>query len=579
MKDLLYVLTTFTRYLAKRKFVYGVFVLLVVLSAILSGIIPYFYKQFVEALPRNNFDELLTILLIFMVVRVADLMLNALSYFVGDYMSFPAGIEVRVNVFKKLHDLNFAFHSNHSTGSLISAIKRGDGAFWSLYHAIYHRIMKVVIGFIVMVFFFRTLDSVFVTLVGVSFFISLIAMKYIVNFNILTRKEFNDEEDNVTGIIVDNIINFETVKLFAREEWERERLEKAFVTWKQKLWRHGISFRILDVSIGGILNTSIFVLLYIGLRNYTNADMTLGNFVLVLGFVNSFFPNLFDLFFGFRDIAKNYEDIKRYFNILENEVEIVDPEVSKSVSGSKGDIVFKDVDFSYKEGKKNAIKDFNLTILHGQSVALIGRSGSGKTTLTKLLLRFFDVDRGHVTIDGVDVRDFTKSELRSLMGVVPQEPIMFNNTIGYNIGYGKDNATKKEIVAAAKLANLHTFIESLPLKYKTNVGERGIKLSGGQKQRLAIARMILSDPEIIIFDEATSHLDSENEKLIQDAFWSATKDKTTIIIAHRLSTAMRADTIIVMEDGKIAEIGNHKSLLLKPSLYKYFWDLQTKDSD
>lgn len=575
MKEMLQVIRKFNRYLMERKGLYVLFLILVISTSIFSGIIPYFYKQFVEALPENNTQQLLTILYVFVGVRVFEEVLSTASFYVGDVISFPAGIKARVEVFKQLHELDFAFHGSKSTGSLISIIKRGDGAFFSLYFAIYHRIFRVIVGFIVMAYFFSSLDSLYVLLVGISFIVSVIAMKYIVRYNIRTRKEFNEEEDVVTGIIVDNIINFDTVKLFAKEQWEQKRLEKAFVVWKQKLWEHGLSFRVLDISIGGILNVSIFVLLYIGLKQYSQKNLDLGDFVLILGFVNSFFPRLFDLFFGFRDIAKNFEDITKYFGILEYDVEIKDTEKPTVLKNIEGEVEFKNVSFSYKGGKDHAIKNLSLKVRPGQSIALVGRSGSGKTTLTKLLMRFYDLDKGQITIDGVPITNFTKSYLRSLMGSVPQDPIMFNNTIGYNIGYGRTNATKKEIVAAAKLANLHDFIESLPEKYKTNVGERGIKLSGGQKQRLAIARMILSNPDIIIFDEATSQLDSENEKLIQDAFWEASENKTTFIIAHRLSTAMRADKIIVMEDGKIIEEGSHKELLMKDSLYKYFWELQT----
>ncbi|MBU0974311.1 ATP-binding cassette domain-containing protein [Patescibacteria group bacterium] len=206
----------------------------------------------------------------------------------------------------------------------------------------------------------------------------------------------------------------------------------------------------------------------------------------------------------------------------------------------------------------------------------VGHSGAGKTTITKLLMRFFDPDSGKVTIDGVDIADLTKTNLRSFMGVVPQEPILFNDSIVYNIGYGASTSNLEEVVAAAKMANLHDFISDLPKGYDTKVGERGVKLSGGQKQRLAIARMILSTPDIIIFDEATSQLDSESERLIQDAFWKASKNKTTIIIAHRLSSITRAGKIVVMDGGKIAEIGNHEQLLEKNGLYNKFWKLQTE---
>ncbi|MFC1649748.1 ABC transporter ATP-binding protein, partial [Patescibacteria group bacterium] len=321
---------------------------------------------------------------------------------------------------------------------------------------------------------------------------------------------------------------------------------------------------------------SIFAILALGLALSVQDLLSIGQFILLLGFVSEFYPDLWSLMMGFRDIAKNYEDITRYYGLLNNLVEIKDPKNPVSLENIDGEIRFDKVSFSYKEGSRKAVDRIDLTIRQGQSIALVGRSGSGKTTLTKLLMRFYDVGGGEITIDRVNVKDMAKSTLRSYMGVVPQEPIMFNNTVAYNIGYGKATATRKEIRAAAKMANLHAFIETLSKKYNTNVGERGVKLSGGQKQRLAIARMILSDPEIIVFDEATSQLDSENERKIQDAFWKVSANKTTIIIAHRLSTAMRADKIVVMNKGKITESGSHKTLLANPeSLYKKFWDLQT----
>ncbi len=328
--------------------------------------------------------------------------------------------------------------------------------------------------------------------------------------------------------------------------------------------------------MGGLINISIFSTFLLALWFTTTNELTLGDFVLVVGFVSQFYPRVFDLIWGFRDIAKNYADIDKYFAVLDFQVDIKDPKIAVEKEHVAGEIEYKDVNFSYKDGKKNAIRNFSLTIRQSQSVAFVGRSGAGKTTIAKLLMRFYDVDEGEILIDGTNIKAFTKSQLRSFMGVVPQEPILFDNTVAYNIGYGKEKVTQKEIVAAAKLANIHEFIESLPKKYKTRVGERGIKLSGGQKQRLAIARMILSDPDIIIFDEATSQLDSENERLIQEAFWKVAKNKTTIIIAHRLSTAKQADKIVVLEKGSIAEISTHAELLRnEKSLYRYFWNLQT----
>lgn len=569
------ILKVFYSFLAKKRLLFILFLITVVVGSAAQAITPYFYKLFVDAIPKLDYQLLLKILLFYIGVRLVVLFLSTLSHFLGDVNLFDAAADARTTVFKHIQDLDFAFHSSKSTGSLISAIKRGDGAFFTLQYVIHFRILEIVIGFLVMLYFFSALDIKITILVAVSFLVNLVIAKFVVSYNIKTRKGFVDEEDKISAIVVDNMINYDTVKLFSKENWEISRLNKAFVSWKKYLWRYANSFRVLDISIDLLINLSIFLALLLALKQTVKLEMTVGDFVLVVGFVGAFYPRLFDLVFSFRDIAKNYADIEKYFGVLDYEIQIKDPQKPVNVSSISGEIEFKNVSFSYGERKKDAVSGVNLKIRQGQSVALVGRSGSGKTTLVKLLMRFYDVDKGKITIDDIDIKDFTKVNLRSFIGIVPQEPILFNNTIGYNIGYGKEKATKEEIRVAAKMANIDKFIESLPKKYNTQVGERGIKLSGGQKQRLAIARMILSDPEIIIFDEATSQLDSESERLIQEAFWKVAKDKTTIIIAHRLSTAMRADKIVVIEKGKIIESGSHKALLEeKDSLYGYFWDLQ-----
>lgn len=554
------------------------FLVLIITNSTLNSIVPYFYKLFVDELPKLEYAILLKILVLYFAVYLGGLLVSTISHYVGDILLFNSAASVRTDVFKRVQDLDFAFHSNKSTGSLISAVKRGDGSYFNLYHAIHLRIFDVVIQFVVMLAFFTALDIRIALSILTSVLVLLATVKFTISHNIKTRREFNDAEDDVSSVIVDNFVNFETVKLFAKENWERERLAKVFQTWLKKLWNYGNSFRIIDISAGGVMAVGIFATLFLALKLAVSKEIGVGDFVLVAGFTASFYPQMFELIYAFRDIAKNFTDIEKYFGLLSEQIQVRDPERPLHLTRVAGEIVFDNVYFSYKNGQKNALRGVSLTIRQGQSVALVGRSGSGKTTMVKALMRFYDIEKGKITIDGVNIREITKQELRSHIGVVPQEPILFNNTIGYNIKYAKPNATKKEIIAAAKMANIHDFIATIPNKYNTNVGERGIKLSGGQKQRVAIARVILSDPDIIIFDEATSHLDSESEKLIQDAFWRASKNKTTIIIAHRLSTIMKADKIVVMSKGRIKEVGTHGELLRKDgSLYKYLWGLQTKE--
>lgn len=570
------ILRRFYGFILKDWPMYLFYLVLVAVATTLATLTPYFYKLFVEVLPSLNYEKILQILLIYVGVNIASLLISEFGFVIGDKLMFDAAIRIRKKIFSYVQDLDFAFHTSKSTGSLISAFKRGDGAFFDLYTSLHHRVLEVVVGICVVSYFFLRIDyRIFLTIV-VAGIVVMIASRFIIALNVAKRKEFNEEEDKVSGVIGDNMINYETVKLFAKEDWEQKRLAQFFVPWLQKLWGYSLSFRVIDLSAGAIINTTLVVILLLSLKRAVNLEITIGDFVLIAGFTNMFFPQVWQLIWSLRDIAKSQTDLNTYFSLLDNIVEVKDPENPIKIDHVAGEIEFKNVKFIYKDKNKKAVNDFSLDIASGESIALVGRSGSGKTTIAKLLMRFFDPQEGTIKIDGVNLKDFKKSTLRSFMGVVPQEPILFNNTIGYNIAYGKGKATKDEIRKAAKIANIDDFIEGLPLKYETQVGERGVKLSGGQKQRLAIARMILSNPDIILFDEATSHLDSESEKLIQDAFWKVAKGKTTIVIAHRLSTIMKADRIVVMEKGKIKEIGSHEELLQKEDgLYNHFWKLQT----
>lgn len=568
-------LKTYFGFITRRKLIYIGFILLVTSTGILFSLNPYFYKLFTENIQGGSFQVLLGILLIYMAVRVLSQAIDMLSGVVGDTILFRAATEARTEIFNHVQDLDFAFHSSKSSGSLISAFKRGDGAFYNIYHTIHYNLIGVVIGFFTMLYFFASLNIRITAIVVVSFVLITIFLRFLVTNNVRKRSLFNDEEDKVSGIITDNLINFDTVKFFSKEQWERGRLSSAFVPWLRSLWGYVGSFRLIDIMMFTILNVTILLILLISIKDATEGKMSVPDFVLVTGFVSIFFPRLWDMVWGFREIAKNYSDIEKYFNILGYKVKVKDPQNPIVLSDLKGKVVFENVSFSYKERKNQALKNLSLEVKEGQSVALVGRSGSGKTTFVRLLMRFYDPSFGRILVDGINVKKVTKSNLRGNIGLVPQEPILFNNTIRFNIGYGKPDATLAEIKSAAKLANIDEFIESLPKRYKTEVGERGVKLSGGQKQRLAIARVILANPKIIIFDEATSHLDSESERLIQEAFWRTAKNKTTIVIAHRLSTIMKADKIVVMSEGQIVETGSHKELLKKENgVYRHLWELQ-----
>lgn len=551
------------------------FALVLVVGTILENLNPYFYKLLVDRIPGRNYQELLMILFLFIGVRISANLLETLSYYLGDKVLIPASRDARTTIFRHVQDLDFAFHVNKNTGSLISAFKRGDGAFFDLFHQIHHNLVRILISLLVVLFFFgRILPSIAGILLVILAGNVLLGWR-LVEYNMRKRTLFNEAEDRISGVITDNLINYETVKFFAQEEREEKRLKLEFKDWLIKLWNYANTFRLMDITIGSLSNLGVFLIFWLVIKDVVRGQITAGDFVMVATFIGEFYYQFFNVLYQSRNIAKSYVDIERYFSILDDEILVRDPAKPVKVKEVKGEIKFERVSFSYPDSNEAVLKNFNLLIKPGASIAFIGRSGAGKTTLVRLLLRFYDVNQGKITLDGVDIKDFSKSQLRSFIGIVPQEPILFNNTIGYNIAYGKSQAPSSEVIKAAKAANLHKFIDGLPLKYRTEVGERGIKLSGGQKQRLAIARMLLINPKIIIFDEATSNLDSESERLIQRSLWKMAKERTVLIIAHRFSTTRKAEKIVVVDNGKIVEIGTHEDLVeKKKGIYQYLWQLQ-----
>lgn len=553
------------------------FVSFLLVWTIANNVQPYFFKLFVDGINLLNSHHLFILLYYFIGVRLLARLFMVLTFWVADWIIIDTARDARLAVVKKIQDLDFAYHLKNSTGSLISAMKRGDNAFYGLNHDLNIQIAQTFISLFVVLYFFKQVDLSIVILMLISVLINLVFAFFLIKKNIQSRKSFNDAEDQASAIIVDGLINFDTVKLFAREKYEYHRLKDFLKFWRKKIWEYSYTYRWLDSVLGIGTNLGFFVIISLSLQWLTEARLTAGDYVMILTFLIDFYQRFFDLVYHFRNVAKNHADIQKYFQVFDEEVEVKDPIKAKEISDLKGQINFKQVSFSYPEGKENAVKDINLKIHENESVALVGRSGSGKTTLVKLLMRFYDPDKGRIEIDDLDIKDLDKAYLRSLIAVVPQDPILFNLSIGYNIAYGAHQQVQEiEIISAAKLANIHDFIKTLPDGYNTLVGERGIKLSGGQKQRLAIARMILANPKIFIFDEATSQLDSESEKKIQAALWKVARNKTTIIIAHRLSSVMKADRIIVLEEGKIIEVGTHQQLTNRAGIYQKLWQLQTK---
>jgi len=532
----------------------------------------YWMKVIVDGLEGNN-EKLLFGFGMFGASVIVGNLLTSLSYYLGDKVIIPMARKIREDVFQKMMELDFAYHVEKSTGSLISAFRRGDGAVFNMFHNIFHELFSISIMLLISLYLLYTVQPLMVLVMLGLVIINMGLIFWLIKKNLGTRKDFNKADDRVSGVIADSMINYETVKFFAAEKKERGRLSDKFVDWVRTLWKFSNTFRLLDVTIGTVSGVGTLGIMWLAINN---KSISTGEVIMAISVVMGFYWQFFNLFFRIRDIAKSSTDLEKYLEILDKDVNVKDPARAKSAEDLKGKIEFDKVSFVYPKSKDRVLNKISLEIKEGESIAFVGRSGAGKTTLTKLLLRFYDVTEGVIRVGGVDVKEMRKSDLRSLMGVVPQEPVMFNNTVKFNLSYGKEKAKMAEIREAAAKANILDFIEKLPKKWKTEVGERGIKLSGGQKQRLAIARALLTDPKILIFDEATSNLDSESERMIQEALMEASKKRTVIVIAHRLSTIKNMDRIIVLSNGEIAETGKHEELVKEKGIYSRLWDLQSK---
>ncbi|KKQ08679.1 MAG: ABC transporter related protein [Candidatus Pacebacteria bacterium GW2011_GWF1_36_5] len=481
-------------------------------------------------------------------------------------------------VLTHIHNLDFAYHTNKSSGRLISLMKRGDDAFFTYYDIVNRQFLGIIISFAVMFTAFARLRYDYLLFASCLLIITILVAFFLIKINIRKRILFNNADDDVSSARVDNLVNFDTVKYFANEKFEQKRFSNLLNIWNKRLQDYFFTFRYFDGIVGNLINISLVGIMFLAVRDLRSGQIVLADFLLVTTFSMTLFPKMMHLLFSLRELAKKHTDISTYLNLLDEEVSVKDPVNPQKIESVKGEITFDQVGFAY-ENKQLVLEDFSLNIKSGEAIALVGFSGAGKTTIAKLLMRMYDPTQGKILIDGVEINNLRKDDLRKMVGVVPQDPLLFNNTVYFNISYANHQASKEEVLAASKAAQVDVFIKDLPNGYETIVGERGIKLSGGQRQRLAIARVLLEKPKIIVMDEATSSLDSASEKIIQEAFWDLVKDKynprTSIIIAHRLSTIMQADRIVVMDDGKIAEVGSHQELIDKDGgIYQRLWSLQ-----
>lgn len=558
----------------KRSGAYIGFTVLVIIGAVFSKLTPYWLGQIVDSLNQSFFTQAIEFLLILVSFRLIALIVQIVKDHWGGIAFLEAYREGKLRYLDALQRMDYSYHTNKSSGSLISVSKRGESALATLNIEVNDKALILAIEFIVSIVITSQIDLTVGAIILGTLLVTLVISAVLVKFNVRKRKIANKIEDAMTGVMVDNMVGFETVKIFAQERRELARLDRTFQPWKKAMKDYFWSFRYIDSLVVIAGSIGIFLAIYHSISLLQAGEITLGSFTIIAGYIIALAASAGDIIYKVRELAKTYTDLVAYFEVMKLQPAIKDPTNPRQLQTVAGEVEFNNVSFAYNNNRE-VLGNVSLKVSPGERIALVGKSGAGKTTLTKLLLRFYDVDSGEIKIDGVDIREMRLNDLRHLVGLVPQEAVLFNDTIAHNVGYAVDNPTTELIEDAVRQANLYEFVNQLPEKYQTIVGERGIKLSGGQKQRLAIARVILENPPIVIFDEATSQLDSENEQQIQEAFQKLTAGKTTLIIAHRLSTIMHADRIVVFDQGRIVEQGSHGDLIQAGGVYARLWALQT----
>jgi ABC-type transport system involved in Fe-S cluster assembly fused permease/ATPase subunit len=484
-----------------------------------------------------------------------------------------------LQVFRHLHGLSLRFHLDRQTGGLSRDIERGVSGIRFLMNFMLFNILPTLFEIVLVIsILMKRFDYRFSLVVVTTLVVYILLTLGITEWRMAFRRKMNLMDSRANTAAIDSLINYETVKYFNNEEYELKRYDDSMRQWQKAAIQSTTSLALLNSIQGLVIAAGVTVMMFMASEEVVNGGMTVGDLVMVNAFLLQLFIPLNFLGFVYREIRHSLADMERMFGLLKAPQEISDRDGAPDLELREAAVSFDNVGFSYDD-RRQVLHGVSFDIPAGKTVAVVGHSGAGKSTLSRLMYRFYDVSEGKIAIDGQDIRDVTQQSLRQAIGVVPQDTVLFNDTIFYNIAYGHPDATREEVIRAAKHAHIHDFIEGLPDGYDTMVGERGLKLSGGEKQRVAIARTILKNPAILVFDEATSALDSATEKNIQAELVAISKNTTTLVIAHRLSTVQHADLILVMERGEIVERGSHAELLARGEIYAQMWKLQKETSE
>ncbi len=516
----------------------------------------------------------LTLIVGYGLARLGAIVFGELRAAVFARVTLRAMRTVALQTFRHLHALSLRFHLERRTGGLSRVIERGTSGIEFLLDFMLFNVLPTLLEIVLVCAILWVLFDVWfavVTFVAVSGYVAFTLI--VTERRLKYRRAMNERDTEANTKAVDSLLNFETVKYFGAEQHEARRYDVSLRGYEEAAVRSKVSLAMLNIGQAAIIAGGLTLIMVMAANGVRAGTMTIGDFVMVNTYLLQLYLPLNFLGFVYREIKRSLVDMEDMFSLLRMNAEVDDRAGAKPLEVAGGQIEFDRVSFGY-DPRRPILKELSFTAPPGSMIAIVGASGAGKSTIGRLLFRFYDIDAGAIRIDGQDIRDVTQSSLREALGVVPQDTVMFNDTIDYNINYGRPSATREEVEAAAEMARIHDFITMLPDGYATTVGERGLKLSGGEKQRVAIARAILKDPPVLLFDEATSALDSTTEMAIQASLAAVAANRTTLVIAHRLSTIVKADEIIVLDDGQVVERGRHAALLAQGGPYAAMWTKQ-----
>jgi ATP-binding cassette, subfamily B, heavy metal transporter len=578
-RDDLATMKTLLPFLARHRLRIGAALVFLVAAKVANIGVPLALKSIVDALDVSDIGTTLAVVPIALligygVLRLLTIVFQEMRNAIFARAAQQSTREIGLKVFEHLHALSLRFHLDRQTGGLSRDMERGGSSVTQLLNylvfSIFPTIFEILVVCAILLVQFDIWFSV-VTLVTVVIY--FVYTWKVTEWRMKFRVEMNLADSVANTTAIDSLINYETVKYFGNERLEADKYNTNLKRWEKASVKSQVSLAFLNTGQGFIIGAGLTILLIMAASQVASGAMSLGDFVMVNAFMIQLYLPLNFLGSVFREIKHCLTDMDKMFSILDVEREITDKPDAVELDRADTTIRFEHIDFSYNDDRR-ILSDVHFTIGAGEKVAVVGPSGSGKSTLARLLFRFYDVDDGRITIGGTDIRDLTAASLRAAIGIVPQDTVLFNDTLLANIRYGRADATDDEVAEAVRSANLETFVASLPQGLQTMVGERGLKLSGGEKQRVAIARTILKNPPILILDEATSSLDSQSERNIQRALDSIATHRTTLVIAHRLSTIVDSDMIVVLEHGRIVERGSHMKLLSMNGVYARLWELQ-----